>query len=98
VTSSARQTALVTGGSSGIGVAIASMLADEGYALTLCSRCESRVEQAAARLRAGGAIVHPFAADLSEEAAVACLLAAHEAEYGRLDVWFTVPGSGFTAN
>lgn len=95
MTSSARRAALVTGGSSGIGIAIASMLADEGYALTLCSRRESRVEEAAARLRASGAVVHPFAADLSEEAAIAGLLAAHEAEYGRLDVLVHSAGVGF---
>ena len=36
--------ALVTGGSSGIGLAIARMLRDEGYALTLASRRPEKVE------------------------------------------------------
>ena len=42
--------ALVTGGSSGIGLAIARMLRDEGYALTLAARTLERLEQAAGAL------------------------------------------------
>ena len=42
----------VTGGSSGIGFAIARMLRDEGYALTLASRTPEKVEAAAAELGA----------------------------------------------
>src|SRR6185503_6408972 len=44
--------ALVTGGSSGIGLAIARMLRDEGYALTLAARTLERLEQAAGALEA----------------------------------------------
>src|SRR4051795_3848090 len=48
-TSSGRRAALVTGASSGIGLAIAEMLAEEGYDLTLASRTQSKLEAAAAR-------------------------------------------------
>jgi NAD(P)-dependent dehydrogenase (short-subunit alcohol dehydrogenase family) len=44
--------ALVTGGSSGIGLAIARMLREEGYELTLASRTQAKVEAAAAELGA----------------------------------------------
>ena len=44
--------ALVTGGSSGIGLAIARMLRDEGFALTLAARTPERLEAAAAELGA----------------------------------------------
>ena len=44
--------ALVTGGSSGIGLAIARMLRDEGYDLTLASRTQEKVEAAAGELGA----------------------------------------------
>ena len=41
--------ALVTGGSSGIGLAIARMLREEGFALTVASRTAAKIEAAAAR-------------------------------------------------
>src|SRR5436305_969671 len=44
--------ALVTGGSSGIGLAIARMLCDEGFDLTLASRTREKIEAAAAELGA----------------------------------------------
>ena len=53
--------ALITGGSSGIGLAIARMLRDEGFALTLASRTAEKVEAAAAELGA-----HAIAADVSK--------------------------------
>ena len=46
------RSALVTGGSRGIGLAIARMLAEEGFALTLAARNAERVEAAAAELGA----------------------------------------------
>ena len=42
--------ALVTGGSSGIGLAIARMLHAEGFELTLASRTREKVEASAAEL------------------------------------------------
>ena len=44
--------ALVTGGSSGVGLAIARMLRGEGYGLTLAARTVERLESAAAELQA----------------------------------------------
>ncbi|MEO5577264.1 MAG: SDR family NAD(P)-dependent oxidoreductase, partial [Gaiellaceae bacterium] len=44
------RSALITGGSSGIGLAIARMLRDEGFELTLASRTAEKVEAAAAEL------------------------------------------------
>src|SRR5205823_13220219 len=54
--------ALVTGGSSGIGLAIGRMLRDEGYDLTLASRTREKIEAAAAELGA-----QAIAADMSKE-------------------------------
>jgi NAD(P)-dependent dehydrogenase (short-subunit alcohol dehydrogenase family) len=81
--------ALVTGGSSGIGLAIARMLRDEGYALTLASRRPDKVEAAAAELGA-----HAVAADLSDEDACARVVAEHRERHGRLDVLVNSAGIG----
>jgi NAD(P)-dependent dehydrogenase (short-subunit alcohol dehydrogenase family) len=81
--------ALVTGGSSGIGLAIARMLRDEGFELTLASRRLERVEAAAAEL--GAAAV---AADVADADACARLVAGHRERFGRLDVLVNSAGIG----
>jgi ketoreductase len=81
--------ALVTGGSSGIGLAIARMLRDEGFDLTLVSRRPERVEAAAAELHALA-----VAADMSEEDDCRRAVDKHQARYGRLDVLVNSAGVG----
>jgi NAD(P)-dependent dehydrogenase (short-subunit alcohol dehydrogenase family) len=81
--------ALVTGGSSGIGLAIARMLRGEGYELTLVSRRPEKVEAAAAEL--GAAAV---AANVAEAEECARIVAAHRDRYGRLDVLVNSAGVG----
>jgi NAD(P)-dependent dehydrogenase (short-subunit alcohol dehydrogenase family) len=81
--------ALVTGGSSGIGLAIARMLHQEGFALTLASRRAEKVEAAAAEL--GAAAV---AADVADPHECALLVANHRDRYGRLDVLVNSAGIG----
>ena len=81
--------ALVTGGSSGIGLAIARMLRDEGYGLTLVSRRPERVEEAAAGLDALA-----VAADLSKEDDCVRAVAAHRERFDRLDVLVNSAGIG----
>jgi NAD(P)-dependent dehydrogenase (short-subunit alcohol dehydrogenase family) len=81
--------ALVTGGSSGIGLAIARMLAEEGYDLTLAARKLERLE--AVRDDLGAAIV---SADVSVEADCARLVAEHIELHGGLDVLVNSAGVG----
>jgi len=81
--------ALVTGGSSGIGLAIARMLRDEGFGLTLASRRAEKVEAAAAEL---GALA--VAADVASADDCARLVAAHGERFGRLDVLVNSAGVG----
>jgi NAD(P)-dependent dehydrogenase (short-subunit alcohol dehydrogenase family) len=81
--------ALVTGGSSGIGLAIARMLRDEGYELTLASRTREKIEAAAAEL---GALA--VAADLSEEEDCVRVVAEHAERHGGLDVLVNSAGLG----
>jgi NAD(P)-dependent dehydrogenase (short-subunit alcohol dehydrogenase family) len=81
--------ALITGGSSGIGLAMARMLRDEGFALTLASRRQEKVEAAAAEL---GAVA--VAADISDSDACERLVAEHRERFGRLDVLVNSAGIG----
>lgn len=81
--------ALVTGGSSGIGLAIARMLRSEGYGLTLAARTVERLESAAAELDAA-----PVALDVRDEDACAALVAAHLERHGGLDVLVNSAGVG----
>lgn len=81
--------AIITGGSSGIGLAIARMLRDEGFDLTLASRRPEKVEAAAKEL---GAVA--VAVDVADEAASARLVAEHRERFGRLDVLVNSAGIG----
>jgi NAD(P)-dependent dehydrogenase (short-subunit alcohol dehydrogenase family) len=81
--------ALVTGGSSGIGLAIARMLRGEGYGLTLVSRRAERIERAAAELGAAA-----IAADVGDADSCARLVEQHRDRFGRLDVLVNSAGIG----
>jgi NAD(P)-dependent dehydrogenase (short-subunit alcohol dehydrogenase family) len=81
--------ALVTGGSSGIGLAIARMLRDEGYALTLASRTREKVEAAAAEL---GALAVTANMGLEEDCVRA--VAEHRDRHGGMDVLVNSAGLG----
>jgi len=81
--------ALVTGGSSGIGLAIATMLQREGFALTLASRTRAKVEAAAEALGA-----HAVAADVAHEDDCRRIVEEHRRQHGRLDVLVNSAGVG----
>jgi NAD(P)-dependent dehydrogenase (short-subunit alcohol dehydrogenase family) len=85
--------ALVTGGSSGIGLAIARMLRDEGYSLTLAARKRERLEAAAGELGA-----HAVAADVAKEDDCERIVAEHRARFDRLDVLVNSAGVGVGAH
>jgi NAD(P)-dependent dehydrogenase (short-subunit alcohol dehydrogenase family) len=81
--------ALVTGGSSGIGRAIARMLRDEGYDLTLASRTREKIEAAAGELGA-----FAVAADMSKEEDCVRVVAEHADRHGGIDVLVNSAGIG----
>ena len=81
--------ALVTGGSSGIGLAIARMLRDEAFDLTVASRRADRIEAAGEELGA-----RAVAADLSKEGDCMRLVADHVERFGGLDVLVNSAGLG----
>ena len=82
--------ALVTGGSSGIGLAIARMLREEGFELTLAARTREKVETAAEEL---GALA--VAADVANEDDCRRIVDEHRGRHGRLDVLVNSAGVGF---
>jgi NAD(P)-dependent dehydrogenase (short-subunit alcohol dehydrogenase family) len=81
--------ALVTGGSSGIGFAIAAMLKESGFALTLAARTQEKLEAAAENLGA-----HAVTADVASAEDCHRLVEEHRAEHGRLDVLVNSAGVG----
>jgi 3-oxoacyl-[acyl-carrier protein] reductase len=82
----ATRAGLVTGGSSGIGKALARALGEEGYAVTIAGRDEDKLVKAADELRAGGIVVEAVSTDLADERAIEALVEAHGRAYGRMDV------------
>jgi NAD(P)-dependent dehydrogenase (short-subunit alcohol dehydrogenase family) len=83
------KSALVTGGSVGIGLAIARALREEGYELTICARKLEPLE--AARDELGSEVVQ---ADVSREEDCVRLVAAHGERFGGLDVLVNSAGIG----
>lgn len=86
--------ALVTGGSSGIGFAIARMLGEEGYGITLTARRPEKLDAAAQELRDDGFEVESVPANMAEEADLAALVERHESRFGRMDVLVNNAGVG----
>ncbi|MCB0960216.1 MAG: SDR family oxidoreductase [Acidimicrobiales bacterium] len=88
---------VVTGGSSGIGEAVAELAASRGAQLTLLARGPDRLAAVAERLSAGGRTVGGLACDVSDRAAVAEVIGRAVAERGPIDALvcsagITLPG------
>jgi 3-oxoacyl-[acyl-carrier protein] reductase len=89
------RTALVTGGSKGIGAAIAGHLAAEGYSLTLVARGEAELKATSDRLRREhGADVYTLVADMTREADVRELATQYAEQFDHLDVLVLSAGVG----
>jgi 3-dehydrosphinganine reductase len=84
--------AVVTGGSSGIGLATAIRLAARGATVSLVARDPGRLAAAAALVRVSGGTVHTAAADVADQAAVAGALHRLAGDAGPIDVLVTSAG------
>ena len=78
--------AIVTGGSKGLGAAIAKELLAEGAAVAICARHQDELEATARELRQGGGKVVSQVADVTEPAQIEAFFSAAVAELGGLDV------------
>jgi NAD(P)-dependent dehydrogenase (short-subunit alcohol dehydrogenase family) len=86
----AEKVALVTGGGSGIGRAVAIRLAGAGYRIAIAGRRLAALEETAA---AGKADMLPLAVDVTDADAVRGMLEKTVARFGRLDVLFNNAGT-----
>jgi 2-hydroxycyclohexanecarboxyl-CoA dehydrogenase len=84
--------AVVTGGASGIGLAISRRLAGNGASVAVLDLDAGAAEQAAAGLRAEGARAIGVAADVSDRAAVERALETVRSEVGPIEIMVTSAG------
>ena len=82
-TSPPARRALVTGASSGIGEAVARLLAAEGYRVALLARRREELERVLGELDGSGHLV--LACDLTQPAAIDGAIAELQAAFGGLD-------------
>ena len=90
----AERAALVTGGSSGIGLAIARMLGEQGYGLTVAARRPEKLDEAVKGLTDAGYDAHAVAANLGNEDGIKQVVEAHRDRFGRMDVLINNAGVG----
>ncbi|MFJ3214137.1 SDR family NAD(P)-dependent oxidoreductase [Streptomyces flaveolus] len=90
----AGRVALITGAGSGIGAAAARVFAEQGAAVVLVARRESRLRALAAQLEGDGARAAFAAADVRDAEQVRHAVEHAVDRYGRLDVAFNNAGAG----
>lgn len=93
----ADRAALITGASSGIGLAIARALAEDGYALTVSARRAEKLEAAAEGLRELAPDLLAVPANMGSEEEIVDLFKRHREHHGRLDVLVNNAGVGIGA-
>jgi NAD(P)-dependent dehydrogenase (short-subunit alcohol dehydrogenase family) len=93
----AGRAAIITGGSSGIGLAIARALGEDGYGLTISARRPEKLEAAAQELHDGGLDVNAVPANMADEDDIKKLVESHRERFGRLDVLINNAGIGIGA-
>jgi gluconate 5-dehydrogenase len=91
------KTALVTGGSRGLGLQIAEALGEQGAKIVLSSRKQSDLDEAVAHLKKRGITASAIAADLSQEEAVAPLVAETLKRLGHIDILVNNAGATWGA-
>ena len=88
------RTALVTGGSKGLGKAMAAGFADHGADVMICSRNADELEATTSEIReATGRRVEYAVADLTSREGVASLVEATQSQFGGVDILVNNAGS-----
>jgi NAD(P)-dependent dehydrogenase (short-subunit alcohol dehydrogenase family) len=86
--------ALITGGSSGIGLAIARSLGQDGYGLTVSARRPEKLEEAVKGLQDEGFDAQAVQANMAQEDEIKNVVERHREKFGRLDVLINNAGVG----
>ncbi len=91
------KTALITGGSRGLGLQMAEALGEQGARLVITSRKQAELDDAVAHLKQRGIEVMAVASDLSKESAVAPLVDAAMKQLGHIDILINNAGATWGA-
>ncbi|GHE35964.1 SDR family NAD(P)-dependent oxidoreductase [Sphingobacterium griseoflavum] len=84
---------LITGGSRGLGLALAKEFARRGALLALCGRSDKHLQKVEEALRRTGAEVFTHSADVTNIAQVEHLMQQVHARYGRIDILINNAGA-----
>ncbi|MBC3810821.1 SDR family oxidoreductase [Undibacterium aquatile] len=91
------KTALITGGSRGLGLQMAEALGEQGASIVLSSRKQSDLDEAVAHLQSRGIQASAIAADLSKEEAVTPLVDEALKRLGHIDILINNAGATWGA-
>ena len=80
------QVAFVTGGATGIGLAVSRLLAARGATVAILARNLARAEEAAAAIRADGGAAHAFATDIAKTDSIDAAFEQALGQLGRVDI------------
>src|SRR5215212_2216360 len=86
--------AIVTGASSGIGLAVAKLLCEEGWGVTLAARRPEKLQGAHDQLKDAGHDVQQVSGNLGQEEDIKRVVDAHRDKYGRCDLLMNNAGVG----
>lgn len=89
-----QKVSVVTGASSGIGAALAALLAKEGFTVVICARRLHMLEEVADRIARAGGICRAFQCDVTKRDDAERLIQQTIDEFGRLDILVNNAGRG----
>jgi NAD(P)-dependent dehydrogenase (short-subunit alcohol dehydrogenase family) len=88
------QVVIVTGGSKGIGRAIAYSLAKAGALVTICARSTESLDTTCKEIRDGGGVCSSVTADVTDENQVSLMVRKTLCDFGRIDILINNAGVG----